>query len=73
MKYRYCDMHCDTLTALLTDRPENTLDNPQSAFALSRIPPNIRWAQCCAVFLPDALPEEQVWPFFLRWADSFFL
>ena len=68
---RIFDLHCDTLTALLTDRLENTLDNPRSAFALSRIPPNIRWAQCCAVFLPDALPEEQVWPFFLRWADSF--
>ena len=53
------------------DRGEDTLNDPRSAFALRRLPPKIRWAQCCAVFVPDGLPEGEVWPFFLRHAENF--
>ena len=50
------DLHCDTLTALMSSgRRADTLDDPDSAFSLSRIPRGLLWAQCCAVFVPDGL------------------
>lgn len=66
------DLHCDTLTAFMTPgRCPDTLNDPQSAFALCRIPPHVHWAQCCAVFVPDDLPEEQAFPFFQRNVECF--
>ena len=52
------DLHCDTLTAFMTPgRCLDTLNDPQSAFALCRLPQGQSWAQCCAIFVPDGLPE----------------
>ena len=66
------DLHCDTLTAFMTPgRCRNTLDDAQSAFALCRIPVQTSWAQCCAVFVPDHLPEEEILPFFRTHVTSF--
>ena len=59
------DLHCDTLTAFMTPgRCLDTLNDPQSAFALCRLPRGRSWAQCCAIFVPDSLPEGDVFPFF---------
>ncbi len=46
------DLHCDTLT-----RPARglSLDDPEAAFSLSRLPRGVRWGQCCAIFVPDGL------------------
>lgn len=67
------DLHCDTLTAFMTpNRCPNTLDDPASAFALSRIPPGVRWCQCCAVFVPDGLDEEEAWRYYRFHRDRFF-
>ena len=50
------DLHCDTLTAFMTPgRCLDTLNDPQSAFALCRLPQGQSWAQCCAIFVPDGL------------------
>ena len=66
------DLHCDTLTAFMTPgRGENTLNDSQSAFSLGRIPAGVCWAQCCAVFLPDQMAEEERMPFFRRHAENF--
>ena len=46
------DLHCDTLTAFMSPlRCQDTLDDPCSAFALSKVQ-TIPWCQCCAVFVP---------------------
>ena len=48
------DLHCDTLTAFMSPlRCQDTLDDPCSAFALSKVQ-TIPWCQCCAVFVPRA-------------------
>lgn len=66
------DLHCDTLTAFMTpERCRDTLNDPQSAFALCRLPSQVRWAQCCAVFVPDALPEEKRLSFFHTHVEHF--
>lgn len=67
------DLHCDTLTAFLDPvRCTNTLDDPASAFALSRIPRGVRWCQCCAIFIPDGLTEEEAWRYYRFHRDRFF-
>ena len=69
---RIIDLHCDTLTAFMSrGRCRDTLNDPASAFALCRLPPEVRWAQCCAVFVPDDMAEEDMMPFFRRHQESF--
>ena len=67
------DLHCDTLTAFMTpDRCPASLDDPASAFSLSGIPAGVRWCQCCAVFIPDGLTEEEGWRYYRFHRDRFF-
>lgn len=66
------DLHCDTLTAFMAPgRCLDTLNDPQSAFALCRLPRGRSWAQCCAIFVPDSLPEGDVFPFFHTQVENF--
>ena len=54
------DLHCDTLTAFMAPtRCRDTLNDPRSAFSLSRVPRGVRWCQCCAVFVPDGLTPQE--------------
>ena len=54
------DLHCDTLsTPWAGETGRIPLNHPQSAFSLGKIPPQTRWAQCCAAFLPDELSPTQ--------------
>ena len=67
------DLHCDTLTAFMDPiRCPDTLNDPASAFALGRIPPGVRWCQCCAVFIPDGLTAEEAWGYYRFHRDRFF-
>ena len=67
------DLHCDTLTAFMDPtRCPDPLNDPASAFALSRIPRGVRWCQCCAVFIPDGLTEEEAWWYYRFHRDRFF-
>ena len=67
------DLHCDTLTAFMTPgRCPASLDDPAAAFSLSRIPAGVRWCQCCAVFIPDGLTEEEAWGYYRFHRDRFF-
>ena len=67
------DLHCDTLTAFLDPNPcPDTLNDPASAFALCRIPREVHWCQCCAVFIPDGLTEEEAWGSYRFHRDRFF-
>ena len=45
----------------LTDRVQkvDTLNLPGRHFSLSAIPEGVRWCQCCAVFVPDGLSQEE--------------
>ena len=55
------DLHCDTLTAFMSPlRCRGTLDDPCSAFALSKVQ-TIPWCQCCAVFVPTASHPRRLW------------
>lgn len=38
-------------------RGKDTLDLPQQQFSLSKVTPQMRWAQCCAIFVPDGLKD----------------
>lgn len=40
-------------------RETNTLDLPKRHFSLSAIPKEVRWCQCCAIFIPDGLSQEE--------------
>ena len=40
-------------------REEDTLDVPGRHFSLSAVPRGVSWCQCCAVFIPDGLSQEQ--------------
>lgn len=67
------DLHCDTLTAFMDPiRCPDTLNDPASAFTLSRIPRGVHWCQCCAVFIPDGLTEEEAWGYYRFHRDRFF-
>ena len=37
----------------------NTLDLPGRHFSLSALPEEVRWCQCCAIFVPDGLTQEE--------------
>ena len=67
------DLHCDTLTAFMApDRCSDTLDDPQAALSLSKLPRGVDWCQCFAVFGPDGLPQEEAAAYYRRHRDSFF-
>ena len=67
------DLHCDTLTAFMApDRCSDTLDDPQAALSLSKLPRGVDWCQCFAVFVPDGLPQEEAAAYYRRHRDSFF-
>ena len=65
------DLHCDTLTAFMDPtRCRDTLDDPLSSFALSKIPQGVSWCQCCAIFIPDGLtPKEAGYPHCGEWSS----
>ncbi|MBP5212764.1 MAG: membrane dipeptidase, partial [Pyramidobacter sp.] len=51
------DLHCDTLTDskyTSTGNPD-TLDDPKRVLSLRAMPPEVRWAQFYAVFIPDEI------------------
>ena len=47
--------------AALTSRAQgvDTLDLPGRHFSLSAVPKEVRWCQCCAIFIPDELKGEE--------------
>ena len=47
--------------AALTSRAHgvDTLDLPGRHFSLSAVPKEVRWCQCCAIFIPDELKGEE--------------
>lgn len=71
---RIFDLHCDTLAAFLDPAPRqgNTLNDPSHRFALCKIPQGARWAQCCAVFIPDELKGPEASDYYIRHRDSFY-
>lgn len=65
------DLHCDTLTAFMSPlRCRDTLDDPCSAFALSKVQ-TIPWCQCCAVFVPDGLTPQEALGYYRFHRNSF--
>ena len=65
------DLHCDTLTAFMSPlRCRDTLNDPCSAFALSKVRA-IPWCQCCAVFVPDGLTPQEALGYYRFHRDSF--
>ena len=65
------DLHCDTLTAFMSPlRCRDTLDDPCSAFALSKVQ-TIPWCQCCAVFVPDGLTPQEALGYYRYHRRSF--
>lgn len=65
------DLHCDTLTAFMSPlRCQDTLNDPCSAFALSKVQ-TIPWCQCCAVFVPDGLTPQEALVYYRHHRDSF--
>lgn len=40
-------------------RETDTLDLPGRHFSLSSIPEGVHWCQCCAIFIPDGLSQEE--------------
>lgn len=45
------------LTAEVGER--DSLDDPKRHFSLSRVPKDVCWSQCCAIFIPDGLDQEE--------------
>lgn len=47
--------------SLLAQRVQNTntLDLPGRHFSLSAIPEGVHWCQCCAIFIPDGLSQQE--------------
>lgn len=65
------DLHCDTLTAFMSPlRCQDTLNDPCSAFALSKVQ-TIPWCQCCAVFVPDGLTPQEALGYYRHHRDRF--
>ena len=50
----------------------DTLDDPRRQFALCKIPREVHWAQCCAVFLPDGLDQAGAAAYYQLHRDSFY-
>jgi len=70
--YAVIDLHCDTLTSCLLETPiEDTLNDPRSALALSRLPRNPHWAQCFAIFVDDELDTSASMAFYDQYQASF--
>lgn len=68
------DLHCDTLTRNLYPPHQNEteiLDNPCFDLALRKMPPDEKWVQCFAVFVPDKFRGETAIDFFDRTAAAF--
>lgn len=68
------DLHCDTLTRNLYpsyEREMEVLDNPHFHLSLSKIPAEIKWVQCFAVFIPDEVRGSDAIAFFDRAASVF--
>ena len=53
-------------------RNTNTLDLPGRHFSLSAIPEGVRWCQCCAIFVPDGLSQEEAAAYYEIHRDSFY-
>ena len=66
--YAVCDLHCDTLT--LTPGGDS-LNLPDSAFSLEKLPHDVHWAQCTAIFTPDELPLGERVPYYEQCRKSF--
>lgn len=52
-------------------RETNTLDLPGHHFSLSALPEGVRWCQCCAIFLPDGLTQEEAVAYYDLHRSSF--
>ena len=63
------DLHCDTLTAEGSAAP--ALDDGAKAFSLSALPAGVHWAQCFAIFLPDALRGRDAVAYYDRFRAEF--
>lgn len=52
--------------AQLTERIRkiNTLNLPKRHFSLSAIPGGVHWCQCCAIFVPDGLSQEEAMAYY---------
>lgn len=67
--YPLIDLHCDTLTK--GNDPAHSLNQPSLAVAISKIPPRVKWAQCFAIFIPDALRGEDAVKYFDTYCRHF--
>lgn len=67
------DLHCDTLTRCLKQEKAafNSLNEPSFQLALDKMPADVRWAQCFAIFIPDQYRGEEAVAFFDRYTESF--
>jgi len=69
------DLHCDTLTrdqyAKGRTPGTGTLNDPGFHLALGKMPPDARWVQCFAIFIPDQLRGQDAIDFFDRYAAYF--
>lgn len=66
---RLIDLHCDTLTK--GNDILHSLDNPELAVALGKIPADARLAQCFAVFIPDEYRGDAAAEYFDRYYENF--
>ena len=69
------DLHCDTLTRNLyppCEHETEVLDNPRFDISLSKIPSNVKWVQCFAIFIPDEIRGNDATAFFDRTASVFY-
>lgn len=71
------DLHCDTLTRdrypVLQQTPGcGTLDDPAAHLAVRKMPEDVTWAQCFAIFIPDDIRGEDAVNFYNHYRDSFF-
>ena len=67
------DLHCDTLTDwkyTSTGNPD-TLDDPKRVLSLSAMPPEVRWAQFYAIFIPDEVRSTDAVAYYERNRDNF--
>lgn len=75
MKRGMIDLHCDTLTrdqyAKGRTPGTGTLNDPAFHLALGKMPPDVRWVQCFAIFIPDRLRGQAAIDFFDRYAACF--
>ncbi len=69
--YAVIDLHCDTLTDMEGTGAPDTMDDSSKAFSLSALPGGTRWAQCFAIFLPDALRGNDAAAYYKRWHSEF--